>query len=323
MTPGRLLILIACSALTVVGCSRNTERSATEPSTSAGTPNSTAADASTEVVHDGAPEVATEPDGMHIEYREYGKGDPAIVLIHGWATDLNYWNSQLDPLKAKYTVVAVDLAGHGASTKNRTDWSMANYGEDVATVARPLSNRQIILVGHSMGATVALEAAPRIGARVIGIIAVDALKSIGLPTATPAEIERRVAPFRSDFIGSVRKYVTESLFEKSADPVFVQKVAYDMSLESPEVGVASLQALLSMDFATVLPQIHVPVMAINSDLGPTDEARIRKSLPGFKADIIPHTGHFLMMEVPAQFNPILLRDIDSIVESAKQKRASG
>jgi len=83
----------------------------------------------------------------------------------------------------------------------------------------------------------------------------------------------------------------------------VQKVAYDMSLEPPEVGVPSLQALLSMDFKTVLPDIKVPVLAINSDLGATDVARIRKSLPAFKADVIAHTSHFLMMEVPDEFNP--------------------
>jgi pimeloyl-ACP methyl ester carboxylesterase len=310
MTFGRVTVLTVVAALSVAACSKNSQPAA--PVVSSQT--DTAEAASVDPPHvDGVPEIVTEPDGVHIEYSRYGSGNVAVVLIHGWATDANYWNAQFGPLKAKYTVVAVNLAGHGASSKNRTDWSMANYGEDVAAVARKLPNQQIVLVGHSMGGTVALEAAPKIGDRVIGIIVVDALKSIGLPPTPKAEIERRVAPFRADFIGQVRKYATESLFEKGADPVFVQKVAYDMSLEPPEVGVASLQALLSMDFATVLPDIHVPVLAINSDLGATDEARIRKSLPGFKAEVIPHTGHFLMMEVPDQFNPILLRDIDMLV----------
>jgi pimeloyl-ACP methyl ester carboxylesterase len=247
----------------------------------------------------------------------YGKGDPAIVLIHGWATDANYWFQQIDVLKAKYTVVAIDLAGHGGSTNNRTDWSMGNYGEDVASVARKLPNQQIILVGHSMGGAVALEATRRIGDRVIGIIVVDALKSIGLPNLPKGEIDKRVAPFRTDFIGSVRKYVTDELFEKGADPKLVQKVAYDMSLEPPQVGVPSLEALLSMDFNTVLPDIKVPVLAINSDLGPTDDTRIRKSLPTFKSEVIPHTSHFLMIEFPDKFNPVLLRDIDTLVQSSK------
>jgi pimeloyl-ACP methyl ester carboxylesterase len=253
-------------------------------------------------------------DLTHIDYRSWGSGEPAIVLVHGWACDANYWSAQIAALRSKYTVVAVNLAGHGASEKNRTDWSMANYGEDVATVVRQIPNRQVVLVGHSMGADVALEAARRIGDRLIGIIAVDSLKSVGLPPMPREEIEIRLAPFRADFIGETRRYVTESLFEKGADPILVQKVAYDMSLEPSQVAIPSMQSLLAMDFASVLPDIHVPVLAINSDLSPTDEARIRKYLPDFKADVLEHTGHFLMMEVPQRFNPVLLKDIGVIVQ---------
>jgi pimeloyl-ACP methyl ester carboxylesterase len=314
MTYGRLIVLAVLTALSATACSRKTEP--TPPASAA--MNAPASMSATEPPHvDGQPETAIESDGVHIAYARYGTGDPAIVLIHGWATDKNYWSAQIDALKSRYTVVAVDLAGHGGSTKNRTDWSMGNYGEDVATVVRQIHNPQVILVGHSMGGTVALEAAPRIGDRVIGIIVVDALKSVGLPPTAKREIDMRVAPFRTDFIGSVRKYVTDELFEKGADPILVQKVAYDMSLEPPEVGVPSLQALLSMDFRSILPEIHVPVLAINSDLAPTDEGRIRKSLPDFKAETIPNTGHFLMLEYPQKFNPILLRDIDTLVQKAK------
>jgi len=314
MIHGRLFTLAALIVLGTSACARKSEPAATP---AASGPQTTASTAPVETAAmEDSPRLATEPDGVHIEYRMFGKGDPAIVLIHGWATDANYWNAQFNPLKAKYTVVPIDLAGHGASTRSRTDWSMDKYGEDVATVVRQIPNSRVILVGHSMGGTVALEAAPLIGDRVIGIIVVDALKSVGLPPAPQAEIDKRVAPFRTNFIGSVRKYVTEELFEKGADPVFVQKVAYDMSLEPPDVAIPSLESLLSLDFKTVLPRIHVPVLAINSDLAPTDEARIRKSLPGFKADVIPHTSHFLMMEVPDRFNPLLLHDIDTLVEAA-------
>ena len=316
MTHGRSILLAASMALALSACSKDSgTKSGGAPTDAAAT---APAAAGSQQPAEGSPKLIVEPDGVHIAYRIYGKGDPAIVLVHGWATDANYWYQQLAALKAKYTVVEVDLAGHGASSNNRTDWSMGNYGEDVAVVARTLPNAQMILVGHSMGATVALEAVPRIGDRVIGIVAVDALKSVGLPPTPQAEIDKRVAPFRTDFIGSVRKYVTDELFEKGADPILVQKVAYDMSLEPAQVAIASLQALLSMDFATVLPQVHVPVMAINSDLGETDEKRIRKSLPGFKADIIPHSSHFVMMEKPAEFNPLLLRDIDILVSAAKR-----
>ena len=66
----------------------------------------------------------------------------------------------------------------------------------------------------------------------------------------------------------------------------------------------------------MLPAVHVPVYAINSDLLPTDAARIRKSLPDFTLDVLDHSGHFLMLEAPARFNPLLLKDLAAIAQRA-------
>jgi pimeloyl-ACP methyl ester carboxylesterase len=258
------------------------------------------------------PRITLSKDYVHLEYRVFGHGEPAVILVHGWACDANYWNAQIEPLKSRYTVVALNLAGHGGSDSNRNDWSIANYAQDVAAIAQQIPNARIVLVGHGMGAVVSLSAVPLIGTRVVGVIAVDALRSVGLPPLPPREVAARVAPFRADFIGATRKLVSESLFPRGADALLTQKVAYDMSLEPPAIAVASLQQLLSMDTAPVLAQIHVPVYAINSDLEPTDAARIRKSLPQFTLDVLPHTGHFLMMEAPARFNPLLLKDLDAL-----------
>jgi pimeloyl-ACP methyl ester carboxylesterase len=262
------------------------------------------------------PRIVMSDDLVHLEYRVFGRGEPAVILVHGWCENADYWHTQFDALKSRYTVVALDLAGHGASGANRTDWSIANYAADLATIARQIPNAHLVLVGHSMGADVALAAVPRIGARVIGVIAVDALRSVGMPPLSAGEIEAKVAPFRTDFVGTTRALVSEQLFEKGADPLLVQKVAYDMSLRSPKVAVPTLEKLLAFDLATVLPSVHVPVYAINSDLAPTDAARIRKSLADFTLDVLPHSGHFLMLETPASFNPLLLKDIDALAARA-------
>ena len=262
----------------------------------------------------GGPRITLSPDQVHIEYHVYGHGEPTLLLIHGWACEENYWHAQLQPLEAHYTVVTLDLAGHGASSANRTDWSIANYAQDVVAVARQLPDPRLVLVGHSMGAAVALAATPLLGDRVIGVVAVEALRSVGEPPLSAREIDRRVAPFESDFVGATRNLVSSSLFEHGADPVLVQKVAYNMSLRPPAVAVPSLRSLLGMDLAGLLPAIHVPVYAINSDLLPTDAARIRRSLPDFHLDVLEHTGHFLMLEDPARFNALLLQDIGAISE---------
>ncbi|MBV8783954.1 MAG: alpha/beta hydrolase [Gammaproteobacteria bacterium] len=262
------------------------------------------------------PQLVLSPDNVHIEYQVYGSGEPAVLLVHGWACDANYWMQQLPALTGRYTVVAINLAGHGGSGNNRSDWSIANYARDVAAVAGQLPQRALILVGHSMGATVVLAAAPLLRGRVRGIVAVDALRSVGQPALSAAQIEQRLAPFRADFVGATRRLVVGSLFAPGADRTLAQKVAYDMSLEPPGVAIPSMQALLALDLEPLLAQVKVPVYAINSDLLPTDAARIRRFLPDFTLQVLPHSGHFLMLEDPARFNPLLLQDLAAIAARA-------
>lgn len=314
MAYGRMILWSV--VLTGVAACGQHRQAAAPPAAPTGSVAASAPPANTAADPGEGPRITMSPDGVHIEYHVYGHGEPAVVLVHGWACDESYWNAQIEALKPHYTVVALNLAGHGASGRNRSDWSIANYAQDVAAVARQVPNAQLVLVGHSMGADVALAATPLIGSRVIGIVAVEALRSVGDPPLPARDIERRVAPFSSDFVGATRNLVSSSLFEKGADPALVQKVAYNMSLRPPAVAVPSMRSLLSMDLAGLLPSIHVPVYAINSDLAPTDAARIRKSLPDFTLDVLDHSGHFLMLETPARFNPLLLKDIAAIVQRA-------
>ncbi len=312
-------ILAILPLLAVAACGRHRAAPATSsPAAASSPPAMTGAPTSGAAASpsNAGPRITLSPDNVHIEYHVYGSGEPAIVLVHGWAADANYWQAQVPVLAAHYTVVALNLAGHGASGSNRSDWSIANYAGDVVAVAHEIPNQQLILVGHSMGAAVALAAAPLLGTRVIGVVTVEALRSVGQPVLGVHEVDRRLAPFSADFIGSTRKLVTTSLFRSDADPTLVQKVAYDMSLEPQAIGIASMRSLLALDLDALLPAVHVPVYAINSDLSPTDVARIRKALPDFSLEVLDHSGHFLMMEDPARFNPLLLKDLAAITARA-------
>jgi len=265
----------------------------------------------------GAARIAIAPDGVHVQYRVYGSGEPALVFIHGWSCDSNYWREQLAAFEKKYTLVTVDLAGHGGTDGNRTDWSIARFGQDVATALSAIPNKQVILVGHSMGGPVAIEAARLLKGRVIGIIGVDTFKSIGAPVPTKVQVDAALKPFEADFIGQTRTLVADHLFVKGSHPQLAQKIAYDMSLSPPRVAVPSMRAVLGYDFAEPLKDISVPIVAINSDLGePVNEARIRKVLPKFRAITLAGTGHFLMMEDPQRFNPALEAEVTALLAPA-------
>jgi pimeloyl-ACP methyl ester carboxylesterase len=302
----RITLTALAAALLVVACGRQ-ESPAPPPA------NATAGE-SKAAPQEGVPRIAVAPDGTHVQYRVYGSGEPALVLIHGWSCDSNYWREQVPQFKQKYTIVTVDLAGHGGTDGARTEWTMARFGQDVATALSAVPNQKLILVGHSMGGPVAIEAARLMKSRVIGIIGVDTFKTIGAPVPSKPQIDAIIKPFEADFIGHTRTLVAEHFFAKGANQQLANKIAYDMSLSSPKVAVPSLRASLEYDYTEPLADVSVPIVAINSDLGePVNEARIRKVLPKFHAVTLAGDGHFLMMEDPTRFNPALETEIQQLL----------
>jgi pimeloyl-ACP methyl ester carboxylesterase len=304
-----LLLALASLAL-LAACARNeTPEAPAEPA---------AATAPDRPNNDGAPRILAEaPSGVHIQYRLYGGGDALVVLVHGWSCDSNYWQAQLPALREHYAVATVDLAGHGGSGANRDSWSMADFGDDVTRVVNALPDYQkVVLVGHSMGGPVIVEAARRLKGRVVGVIGVDTLRGVGAPRPSDATSAAQLAPFQQDFIGSTRAFVTNTFFTPDSDPTLVRRIADDMSLAPPEVALPALQGLNAWDAETAIRDAAVPITLINAALPPTDGTRIAALAPAFRLITQPGVGHFLMMENPAAFNPVLRQEIDALLSGS-------
>lgn len=262
------------------------------------------------------PRITAGASEVAIHYRLHGSptGDkPLLVLIHGWSCDASYWREQIAALSADHAVVTLDLAGHGSSAANRDDFSMRSFGEDVQRVVDALPTRApIILIGHSMGGPVAIEAARLLGPRVRAVIGVDTFSSIGLPPPPSAETELRIAAFNKDFPATTRAFVDRSFFKPNADPALRRWIVEDMASADPRVAIAALRGLNAWDGAEGLRALQVPVIAINADLGRTDESRIRAISPRFRLVTIAGPGHFLMMEDPVRFNAVLREQLAAL-----------
>jgi len=97
-----------------------------------------------------------------IAYNKTGNGDTALVFVHGWGINKEYWKSQADEFSKRYTVVTIDLGGHGKSGTQRDHWTVDDYANDVMAVLDSLNLNKVILVGHSMGGDVILDIAFKI-----------------------------------------------------------------------------------------------------------------------------------------------------------------
>ena len=100
--------------------------------------------------------------------------------------------------------MAIDLAGHGESGSGRTVWTMPAFGADVVAVIEQLGLQDAVLIGHSMGGDVIVEAALALRGASRGLVWVDIYASLGEPRS-PDEIETFVRPFRDDFVAATQR----------------------------------------------------------------------------------------------------------------------
>ena len=96
-----------------------------------------------------------ELPGGDLQVREDGPRDaPAVVLLHGFACSIGWWDDMVPALARDHRVIRFDLLGHGGSEKPRDGYGMESQARLVAAALDRLRVRKADIVGHSMGGTV-------------------------------------------------------------------------------------------------------------------------------------------------------------------------
>jgi pimeloyl-ACP methyl ester carboxylesterase len=262
--------------------------------------------------------IAFSPDGIAIAYEVHGTGKPALVFVHGWSCDRSYWRNQLAHFARRHRVVALDLAGHGESGAGRREWTMSSFGRDVTAVVDRLHLSEAVLIGHSMGVDVIVEAAPQLPGRVRGLVLVDQYASLGQPR-TREQSRALVAPFLEDFATTTRSLVRE-MFLPSSPADLVEWVADDMADAPKDVAIGALERTWCNDGPILesLPKVASPMVAINSDIRPTDIEALERY--GIRTLIATGVGHFLMLENADSFNRLLSKALDGFKSKALRQR---
>ncbi|MGY2702942.1 pimeloyl-ACP methyl ester carboxylesterase [Nocardioides sp. HB32] len=82
---------------------------------------------------------------------------PAVLLLHGLGCDHTTWESVIETLARRYTVIAPDLLGHGQSDKPRADYTLGGFANGMRDLLTVLGIDKATVIGHSFGGGVAMQ----------------------------------------------------------------------------------------------------------------------------------------------------------------------
>lgn len=256
-------------------------------------------------------EAAPEPEiieagGTRINYLRSGTGSgPPLVLVHGFGGDLNNWLFNQPALADEHDVVALDLPGHGRSSKDVGAGDLASLSATLAAFLDALGLKRAHLVGHSLGAAVVLDLALGAPGRAASLTLIS-------PAGLGPEINM---DYIAGFIAAERRKDMKSVLELLfADPDLVSRDMVNDILKYKRLdGVAAALRTL----ADALFPGGRQAVVMTDRLGALDapvqvlwgtEDRV---VPSSQADALPdhvrvrrlkETGHMAHMEQAAEVN---------------------
>lgn len=258
--------------------------------------------------------------GQRIGYEVYPHplGAPPLFLVHGFTASSASFVANLDGLRQHFTVVTVELLGHGASDapEDPAAYAPGPAMERLANLMDHLGYRQVLLCGHSLGGALALRFALDAPERLSGLVVINSSSAAGSPQwrenahAGMAGMAARVRAEGTGFLKSTRLYPAHS---RRLDPISKDLLTRDFDRIQP-AGLAGTAEALVVDVNAYERhgELQVPMLLVVGDRD-TDFA---PSAPGFAARFpegmvrvvhLAEAGHAANIEQPREFEAAVTR----------------
>ena len=270
--------------------------------------------------------------GYRRAFRIAGSG-PVILLIHGIGDNSTTWTTVQTKLAQRFTVIAVDLLGHGQSDKPRADYSIAAYANGMRDLLSVLDIERATVIGHSLGGGVAMQFTyqfPQLVERLVLVgaggvtkdvnvalrlasvpMGSEALALLRLPLVLPAlQIFGRAAGL---VLGStaVGRDLPDVLRILADLPEPMASSAFTRTLRA--VVDWRGQSVTMLDRCYLTQSVPVQIIWGSEDVVvPVSHARMaHAAMPGSRLEIFEHSGHFPFHHDPDRFVEVIERFIDT------------
>ncbi|MGG1949248.1 alpha/beta fold hydrolase [Trinickia sp. NRRL B-1857] len=261
-----------------------------------------------------------------------GDGCETVVLIHGVGMQRSVWAPQVDALAARYRVIAYDMLGHGGSTLPTAAPTLDEYASQLEHLLDAMHVRQAHVVGHSMGALVALEFALTRADRTLSVVALNAVYDRS-PGQREAVMNRAAvlgdAPAQAGVDATITRWFGDPV------PAHLTRAAQavrELLLTVDPVGYArTYQLFARSDDAHIgrLSSLAVPALFLTGECdansNPAMSHAMAAAAPFGHAQVIANERHMMNVTSPTQVNERLLQFLSDVstTDIAAEQRSSG
>ncbi len=260
-----------------------------------------------EIKLDLVPSRRIETGRIALSIREAGSG-PVVIYLHGITSNSAVWAPQLVALKETVRGVAVDQRGHGLSDKPSSGYAAHEYAADIIALIKTLNAGPAFIVGHSLGARNAVEAAVLAPELVRGVVAIDFTPYI--ETEVFDQLASRVNGgdrlFRSQ--GDVEAYLQSryplmprETIRRRAESAYAKVDGGLRPLASPDAMSQTAEGLRA-DLVGAFEKIKCPVLVVRGALSKlVSSAALEKTRalrPDLPVLVVDNTDHYVNEEAP-------------------------
>ncbi len=261
-----------------------------------------------------------------IFYETYGEKGRWVVLIHGaWASH-EWWKEQIPVLSTRYRVLALDVRGHGRSSRLRRPSSVKKFSEDLHELLTHLNVEEAALIGWSMGGLISLQYTvdhPEV-VRALVLIASRAHKKRRGYDPLKEYLEKLAetmafslsSPFEFFMALDNKEYYMRE-FRREVEDMFTEKASEELidwamraiQVNSPEDLVNVSLSIKDFDLSAKLSEIKVPTLIIaggRDRMVPLSLTEKLKEIPNSEMVVFPDAGHYLLLEEPEKVNACLM-----------------
>ncbi len=210
-------------------------------------------------------------NGLRLHTRDWAGAGQSVMLVHGLASNARIWDRVAPILARQFQVVALNQRSHGLSEAPANgDYSFDSICADLRGVIEALGFEKPVVVGHSWGASVAVEYAARYPDAVSGVVMVDGgFLTLGKRMTWP-EAEERLAPPRlagtplAEFRERVKKFSGENYSDELFEIILGNFEVLPEDTIRPHLAFEShlkiVRAMWEENAEQLYPQVHCPAL---------------------------------------------------------------